>query len=34
MVEHMKNTQYAHLMYDWFKVKDTVTNKYIYEVRL
>jgi len=31
MVDHLKEARYASLIYDWFKVKDTVTNKYVYE---
>ena len=33
-VEHQITLQSVKLCYDWFKIKDTVTNKYIiYEVR-
>ena len=31
IVDCMKKAKYANI-YDWFRVKDTVTNKYVYEV--
>lgn len=33
IVEHQRTSQCAKLCYDWFKVKNIITNKYIYEVR-
>lgn len=34
IAEHQRTLQCVKLCYDWFKVKDTITNKYIYEVIL
>lgn len=32
MIDHEKNTENARF-FVWFKIKDTITNKYVYEVR-